>query len=342
MSGGKIMNETIEYALRAFTMFVSLLPEKGIEVKAFQDTYNKEKFQYVIPYHENMVYFLNDISGIPIDITKQFIALNKLRYIVNALPENIYFHVTVDGNNLSIKLGNNIFRYNILGIDIYEKRGVIVSFTYRNKMINKDFTYVDAYNKILKEIKESLNPRIVDSLSFLEFYRNSTNNVIQNKLNHADIFYCSHSQFCKNYNKPEDEMIFFILQENFDHFIKDMFPERTYKKLVQLMNLCKFNFYLSDRDTDLPVKIIFPRISKYINYNNIVVFEFLDVTIAVVDDGNFSYEDPTKDIPVYLDDIDDIYNYLLDETKQKISLMVGTPTEGLSKRDIELYKILVY
>ena len=118
MSGGKIMNETIEYALRAFTMFVSLLPEKGIEVKAFQDTYNKEKFQYVIPYHDNMVYFLNDISGVPIDVTKQFISLNKLRYIINELPENIYFHVTVDGNNLSIKLGNNMFRHNILGIDI--------------------------------------------------------------------------------------------------------------------------------------------------------------------------------------------------------------------------------
>lgn len=342
MSGGKIMNETIEYALREFARFVSLLPEKGIEVKAFQDPYNKEKFQYVIPYHENMVYFLNDISGIPIDITKQFIALNKLRYIVNALPENIYFHVTVDGNNLSIKLGNNIFRYNILGIDIYEKRGVIVSFTYRNKMINKDFTYVDAYNKILKEIKDSLNPRIVDSLSFLEFYRNSTNNVIQSKVNHADIVYCSHSQFCKNYQKPEDEIIFFILQDIFDEFIKNMFPERTYKKLIQLMNLCKFKFYLSDRDTDIPVKIIFPPISKYINYNNIVVFEFLDVTISFVDDGNFSYEDSVKDIPVYLSSIDDIYDHLMSDIRLKISSLVGTPVESLTARDIDMYKIMIY
>ena len=128
----------------------------------------------------------------------------------------------------------------------------------------------------------------------------------------------------------------------FDNFIKDMFPDRTYKKLLQLMSLCEFKSYLLDRDSNRPVKIIFPPVSKYLNHNYLVIFEFLDVTFSFLDDGVFYYEDPVKDVPVYLDDIDDIYNYLLDETKQKISLMVGTPTEVLTKRDIELYKIMVY
>lgn len=342
MNGGKIMNETIEYALMKFSLFLTSLTETGIEVTSFQDPYNKEKFQYIIPYKDDMVHFLHDISGIPKDFTKQFIALNKLRYIVHAFQENIYLHVTVEGTSLSIKLGNNLFRHNILGVDIYKKRGVIISCTYRNKTISKDFTYEDAYNKILKEVRDALNPMIVDSLSFLEFYKTPTNEIIQKKVNHSEVTYCSHLQFCTDYKKPAQENIFFILPEVFDKFINDMFPEKTYKKLLQLMSLCEFKFYLADREMDRPVKIIFPPVSKYISHNSLVAFEFLDVTVSFVDDGQFFYEDPLKDIPVYLEDLDDIYDYLLEESKQKISLLVGTPVESLTARDIEMYKIMVY
>jgi hypothetical protein len=342
MNGGRTMNDNKPVCLEKFSCFLKSLDSKNINISSFQDPYNLEKFQYIIPYTDDMVDFLHDISEIPKEFTKQFIALNKLRYIVHAFPECISLHVTVDGNCLSIKLGNSLFRHNILGIDSHPTRGIIISCTYRNKTISNEFTYEDAYNKILKEVKDKINPKIVDSLSFLEFYRNTTDNVIQSKVNHVDVTYCSHSQFCKGYNKPSEENIFFIMPEMFDKFIKDMFPARTYKKLLHLMSLCELNFYLADRDIFQPVKIIFPPVSKYINHNTLVAFEFLDVTVSFLDDGDFYYENPIKDIPVYLHDIDDIYNHLLDETRQKISLRVETPVDKLTTRDLELYKIVVY
>jgi hypothetical protein len=336
------MSDNTSVSVEKFSCFLKNLDSKNINISSFQDPYNLEKFQYIIPYTDDIVDFLHDVSGIPKEFTKQFIALNKLRYIVHALPESISLHVTVDGNSLSIKLGNSLFRHNILGIDNHPTRGTIISCTYRNKMISNEFSYEDAYNKILKEVKDALNPKIVDSLSFLEFYRNTPDDIIQRKVNHVDVTYCSHSQFCNDYNKPAKENIFFIMPNIFDKFIKDMFPDRAYKKILQLMSLCDFKFYLADRDTAIPVKIIFPPISKYISHNTLVVFEILDVTVAFLDDGNFYYEDPIKDTPVYLHDIDDIYNYLLDETRQKISLRIETPVDKLTIRDIELYKIMVY
>lgn len=336
------MSDNTSVSVEKFSCFLKNLDSKNINISSFQDPYNLDKFQYIIPYTDDMVDFLHDLSGIPKEFTKQFITLNKLRYIVYAIPETISLHVTVVGNFLGIKLGNNLFRHNILGIDSHPTRGMMITCTYRNKTISNEFSYEDAYNKILKEVKDVLNTTIVDSASFLSFYRNTTNDVIQSKVDPVDVKYCSHSKFCENYNKPVKENIFFIMPDIFDNFIKDMFPDRTYKKLLQLMSLCEFKSYLLDRDSNRPVKIIFPSVSKYLNHNYLVIFEFLDVTFSFLDDGVFYYEDPVKDIPVYLDDIDDIYNYLLDETKQKISLMVGTPTEVLTKRDIELYKIMVY
>lgn len=342
MNGGRTVTDNQPLYLNKFSCFLKGLETKNIIISSFQDPYNLEKFQYVIPYTDDMVDFLHHISDIPKDFTKQFIALNRLRYIVHSLPERISLHVTVDGNSLSIKLGNSLFRHNILGIDIYPTRGIMISCTYRNKTITNEFTYDDAYNKILKEVRDTLNPKIVDSSSFLEFYKNTTNDVIQSKVNHVNVNYCSHSQFCKNYNKPSEENSFFIMPEMFDKFIKDMFPERTYKKLLQLMSLCAFKLYLVDRETVRPVKIIFPPISKYINHNTLVVFEILDVTIAFLDDGDFYYEDPAKSIPVYLHDIDGIYKYLLDEIREDISCTVGTPIEILTSMDIDMYKIIVY
>lgn len=336
------MSDTKSVYLEKFSFFLKTLEAKNINISSFQDPYNLEKFQYIIPYTDDMADFLHDISGIPKEFTKQFIALNKLRYIIHALPESISLHVTVTGNCLSIKLGNSLFRHNILGIDSHPTRGMMISCTYRNKTISNEFSYEDAYNKILKEVKDKINPKIVDSLSFLEFYRNTTDAIIQSKVNHVDVTYCSHSQFCNDYNKPDKENIFFIMPEIFDKFIKEMFPDRTYKKVLQLISLCELNFYLADRDIFQPVKIIFPPISKYISHNTLVAFEFLDVTVSFLDDGDFYYENPIKDIPVYLHDIDDIYNHLLDETRQKISLRVETPAEKITTRDIELYKIIVY
>jgi hypothetical protein len=342
MHGGRIMTDNKPVCIEKFSCFLKMLEAKNVMISSFQDPYNLEKFQYIIPYTDDIVDFLHDVSGIPKEFAKQFIALNKLRYIVHALPESISLHVTVDGKSLSIKLGNSLFRHNILGIDNHPTRGTIISCTYRNKMISNEFSYEDAYNKILKEVKDALNPKIVDSLSFLEFYRTTTDDIIQSKVNHVDVTYCSHSQFCNDYNKPAKENIFFIMPEIFDKFIKEMFPDRTYKKVLQLMSVCELNFYLADRDVFQPVKIIFPPISKYISHNTLVAFEFLDVTVSFLDDGDFYYEDPIKDTPVYLHNIDDIYNYLLNETRQKISLRIETPVDKLTIRDIELYKIMVY
>lgn len=342
MTGGKIMSELVESSFIKFHSYIALMQDKGVNLIILEDPYNKEKFDYIIPYQEDTVNFINDISGIPKNVMKQFITLNQFRYIVNALPEDISLHITVDGNNINMRLGNNRFRHSILGVDIHAKKGLTVTFTYRNKTICKEFSYEDAYKKILNEVKVALNLSIIDFSSFLKFYNTSTEEVIQEKIKPVNVNYMPHSQFCMVYNKPEDENVFFIMPNVFDNFIKDMFPENTYKKLLQLINLGKFNFYLSDRDNNVPIKIIFPPVSKYLTHNNIVAFEFLDITVSFLDDGKFFYEDAIKDIPVYLHDIDDIYNYLLGESRQKISNLVGTSSDCLTFRDLSMYKIMIY
>lgn len=49
-----------------------------------------------------------------------------------------------------------------------------------------------------------------------------------------------------------------------------------------------------------------------------------------------------RDIPVYLHDIDDIYNHLLNDLRTEISSIVGSSVENLTSRDIEMYKIMIY
>lgn len=109
------MSDNTSVSVEKFSCFLKNLDSKNINISSFQDPYNLDKFQYIIPYTDDMVDFLHDLSGIPKEFTKQFITLNKLRYIVYAIPEIISLHVTVVGNFLGIKLGNSLFRHNILG-----------------------------------------------------------------------------------------------------------------------------------------------------------------------------------------------------------------------------------
>lgn len=329
-------------ARKIFDNFINLSYKKEVVVQSFQDPYNLAKYTYLVSYDKDSAEFIHAISGIPKDTLKQFVTLNQFRYVINNFSVDVVLEITVINDYIAVWLGNHLLRHGILRVSHHNKNDIKISYTYRNQEIDDCFTYEVAYNKILSEINRNINPEIMNNYSFLKFHKTSADLIIQSKIDAVNVNYISHSQFCRANNKPDKENIFFIMPDVFYNFIKDMFPKKIYKKLLQLISLCDFNFYLADRDINHPVKIIFPSVSKYLNYNTIVVFEFKDITLSFSDNGEFYYEDPVKDIPVYLYDIDEIYEHLLNEACFKISAMVGTPRERLTSRDIQMFKIMVY
>jgi len=330
-----------ETARQTFDQFIDRQYQQGVMINCFQDPYNLEKFNYFVPYNKDSDDFIYSISGIPKDVLKQFITLNQFRYMIYNFSPDIFLDITVHNDYISIWLGNRLLRHGILRVG--NNNGTIdISYTYRNKEINDEFTYDDAYNKILDEIRRDINPDIINSVSFLECYNTPTDIIIQSQLDTIEGKYISHSQFCDSYEKPEKENSFFIMPNVFDKLIKEIFPNNLYKKILQLMNLCEFKFYLKGRDINCPVKVIFPNVSKYRQYNTIFCFEFFEKSVSFHADGAFYYHEMERDIPVYLHDIDDIYSHLLSDLRIEISSIVGSSVETLTSRDIEMYKIMLY
>lgn len=332
---------TKETARQTFDQFLDRQYQQGVMVTCFQDPYNTEQFNYFVPYNEDSDDFIYAISGIPKNTLKQFITLNKFRYIIYNLSQEIFLNITIINEHVSVWVGNRLLRHGILRAS-NNNGNINISYTYQNKEINSEFTYDDAYNKILNEIRRDIHQDIINTVSFLDFFNTPTEKIIQSQLNTINGKYISHSQFCKNYNKPEKDDIFFIMPDVFENLIKDIFPPQLYKKILQLMNLCEFKFYLKGRDINYPVKVIFPLVSKYRQYNTIFCFEFFDTSVSCYADGEFYYHEMERDVPVYLHDIDDIYNHLLSDLRIEISSIVGSSVEILTSRDIEMYKIMLY
>lgn len=330
-----------ETARQTFEQFLDRQYQQDVVVTCFQDPYDLEKINYFVPYNKDSDNFIHTISGIPKDILKQFITLNQFRYMIYNLSPDIFLNVTVHNDYISIWLGNRLLRHGILRVS-NNNGNIDISYTYRNKEINSEFTYDDAYNKILDEIRRDIHPAINNTVSFLEFCNTPTETIIQSQLDTIKGKYISHSQFCEKYDKPKKEDSFFIMPDIFETLIKEIFPPQLYKKILQLMNLCEFKFYLKDRDRNYPVKVIFPLVSKYRQYNTIFCFEFFDTSVSCYADGEFYYHEMERGVPVYLHDIDDIYNHLLSDLRIGISSIVGSSVENLTARDIEMFKIMVY
>lgn len=345
-----------ESALNELIAYIEHNKEKGIEVLSEQDYYHSEIWKYRIPYQADSVNLLHNVSGIPTSVIHQFLNLNILRYMVKGLPTDIYLDITITKKSFAIWFGNDLYRHSIFRVFGSDSNGFKITYTYRNENIDDKFSYEDGYQRILKDINSCINPTVVNSLNFLKFERKTLHEIIQNKIEPYGIKYLSREDFCEKYNQPKQYFYdqhnknynnydFEITTEIFDNFIKDSFSQKTYKKILHLMNLLRFRAYVKGEDIKDIVKVMFPMYSsKYADYNTIFYFEFLSTTISLLDSGEFVYQDDMKDEPVFLcdQDINIIYDYFLNDLKDIIAIISKSSDERLSIKDIEIHRMMIY
>lgn len=352
------MSITLIKAKEEFRIFLNLLYSKNINIEEYRNEDCPDQTYYSIPYNDYIINFINSINGIEISFLKQFVALNSFFRLIKGLPNNIYLTINISNYGMIFKLGGNERFTNILSIYVSNEDKVETSCTYYNSSINWDFSYEDAYNKVLSDTKKALSSKIIKTSDFLEMYKKTTESVIQSKLDKSNTRYIDVKNFCLSYPFSENKEClithvgkvivyknntYYVKQDVFKKMLQDILPENNYRKMLQLMSLGKFQYHLIDEDVNKTVAVYFPiKVSRFSDYNIIIAFKFYDILITLYDDGSLNYENSILDIPVYLDNLEEIYSHLLGETVGEITKVLDMPINKITYEHIKLYKILTF
>lgn len=335
------MSKNFSESVALFNTFLTMLAEKGIKCEAVIETQTPKFTCYEVIYQDFMLNFFNEVSDISVSFLRQFINLNNFKSLITNETRELMLMITIYENYFDMRLGNN--RYdNLICFNSYISKKATISCSYRNRTIGPKFSYDDAYNMILYEIKQHILPDIIDSSIFLNLYAQSDEFVIQQKLESSNHRYISHDAFCEMNKFDKKEKIINVEKTTFLNFLKDSLSVTSNHKLLQILSLIEFDAYVSNKNRKTPIKISFPTVSKFSKFNTLASLVYLDFGILLNDDGTFYYEDTNLDTPVYLNDLDDIYNHLLQIIASKISKSIETPLAQLTRLDIEMYKMVVY
>lgn len=335
------MSKNFSESVALFNNFLTMLAEKGIKCEAVIETQTPKFTCYEVTYQDFMLNFFNEVSDISVSFLRQFINLNNFKSLITNEPRELMLMITIYENYFDMRLGNN--RYdNLICFKSYISKKSDISCSYRNITIGPKFSYDDAYNMILHEIHQHILPEIINSSVFLHLYAQSDEFVIQEKLESYNHRYVSHDTFCEMNKFDKKEKIINVEKTIFLNFLKDSLSVTSNHKLLQILSLIEFDAYVSNKNRKTPIIISFPTVSKFSKFNTLASLVYLDFGILLNDDGTFYYENTNLDTPFYLDDLDDIYNHLLQIIASKISKSIETPLERLTRLDIEMYKMVVY
>lgn len=335
------MSKNFIESVDLFNTFLTTLDEKGIKYEDNSDPQNPKVTRYTVPYQDFMLTFFNKVSDVPVSFLRQFISLDNFKSIITNEPRELIFMIMIFENYFNMKLG--IHQYDtLINVVVGSSKEATIDCTYRNRKITPYFSYDSAYELVLHDLQQWILPEIMDTSFFLQLHANSHEKIIQQKLAPSQHRYISHDAFCEMNNFDKKEKIIDVEKTTFLNFLKDSLSVASNHKLLQILSLIEFDAYVSNKNRKTPIKISFPTVSKFSKFNTLASLVYLDFGILLNDDGTFYYEDTNLDTPVYLNDLDDIYNHLLQIIASKISEIIDTPLEQLTYRDIEMYKIVVY
>lgn len=323
-------------------IFLKTLDQKGVAYDTNVSPHNKDIIEYVINYQDFMVSFFHEVSDIPISFIRQFISLHKLNSIVSNLEQELTLNINIFKDHFDlrlIKFGGH--RHDsIITLNSYVSNDSSIYCTYREVKITPYFSYDDAYNMILNELCHKISPDLMNSSLFLKLYDKTDKEVIQQKSKLFNHNYISHDEFCNINGLVKKRKMITVEKTTFIKFLKDSFFIDSYHKLLQITSLTEFYFDISGEDKKSSISIHFPTVSRFLVCNTLVSLNFFNFTIMFDDHGNFSYENMATLEAFY--DLDLIYNYILKDIMTKISCKIETPTEQLTFRDIEMYKMVTY
>lgn len=335
------MSKNFSEAMVLFNTFLKNLDEKGIKCEANIDSQNPKVTCYTMPYQDFMLTFFNEVSAVPFSFLRQFISLDNFKSMITNEPRELMLMIMTFENYFNMRLGTH--KYNtLINVVIGSSKEATIDCTYRNCKITPYFSYDSAYELVLHDLQQRILPEIMDTSFFRQIQAKSHEEIIQQKLAPSQHRYISHDAFCEMNDFDKKEKIIDVEKKIFLNFLKDSLSVTSNHKLLQILSLIEFDAYISNKNRNDPIKISFPTVSKFFKFNTLVSLLYLDFGILLNDDGTFYYEDTNLDTPVYLNDVDDIYNHLLQIIASKITEIIDIPLEQLTYRDIEIYKIVVY
>lgn len=335
------MSKNFSESMVLFNTFLTTLAEKGIKCDANIDPQNPKVTSYEVTYQDFMLNFFNEVSGVSVSFLRQFINLDQFKSMITNKPRELKLMIMIFENYFNMRLGTHQHD-TLINVVVGSGNDATIDCTYRNRKITRYFSYDSAYELVLHDLHQRILPEIIGVSVFNKIQAKSHEEIIQQKLDPSQHRYISHDAFCEMNNFDKKEKIIDVEKTTFLNFLKDSLSVASNHKLLQILSLIEFDAYVSNKNRKTPIKISFPTVSKFSKFNTLASLVYLDFGILLNDDGTFYYEDTNLDTPVYLNDLDDIYNHLLQIIASKISEIIDTPLEQLTYRDIEMYKIVVY
>lgn len=218
------------------------------------------------------------------------------------------------------------------------------------------YDFEEAYNTVLKAIKDTIHSDIDSFTKFLEYCEKDTVQLICSRFKANNIHYINQLEFNERYqNLAYDKLYTSINKETFKTVIHDLILDKKSVRLImQIFSLGMLDNSINYLDDDLISLRFYDDFTSFMNVNKVLSFTFG----SCFTDGRcyLTITDSNKPFQVYIpdngcdeygddhvfEDLEEAYQFLLKSVVQQIAAPLNVEPSQLTIKDVLLYQMLQY
>lgn len=315
-----------------------------------------ENEEFLLDFNDDVVNHLYEIINIPKSFLKQFVSLNQLIYLMRDFPTDIKVRIGISKHSIFYLISNNMYRNNRIDIvNLSIKNNDVLDYemflTNSHKQFSASFDFDAAYEHSFNSIKSKLNPNITDMKSLMHYLKNDSYVLMGEEANKAGMSYIPYNCIPAEYKTLErvddfrNDHFYRLQYTQFASIVKKFLPKDTFKEFNQVLSIMQFYYNLAHIKKANYIDICFVKPLKLQSFNGQFILTYEsnpNISLELFSDGSFYYSNPILDVPVYLEELNDIYDHYMKLITQLLSNRLGMDSSKITVKDVDLFMMMTY